>query len=206
MASPGSTSNKSTRKSSGASKSDAPDPATRLSRSLSDSAQQIWLAGVGALGRAQAEGSRLFETLAKEGQTLEQSARRFAGEQADGMRDTIESGVGTARDRATDTWSRLEGMFESGVHRALVALGVPDRDDIADLSRRVDTLTAELRRQGRKVSVGDPATRAQAARKTPGKHAVGPAAKVTKKKVATKAVAKKTPPRTPPRAKSTAGR
>ena len=32
------------------------DQAERFSRKLSDSAQQVWLAGLGALGRAQAEG------------------------------------------------------------------------------------------------------------------------------------------------------
>jgi hypothetical protein len=33
------------------------------------------------------------------------------------------------------------------VQKALVKLGVPGRDDLADLARRVDGLTAELRRQ-----------------------------------------------------------
>ena len=39
--------------------------AERLSKSLSESAQQIWLAGVGAFSRAQAEGTKLFEGLVK---------------------------------------------------------------------------------------------------------------------------------------------
>ena len=61
-----------------------------LSRSLSESAQQIWLAGVGAFSRAQAEGTKLFEALVKEGMTLEQTARKFAGGQADVVRDAVE--------------------------------------------------------------------------------------------------------------------
>ena len=52
--------------------------AERLSKSLSESAQQIWLAGVGAFGRAQAEGTKLFEGLVKEGLNLENTARKFA--------------------------------------------------------------------------------------------------------------------------------
>jgi len=39
------------------------DQAERFSRKLSDSAQQVWLAGLGALGRAQAEGGRFFDGL-----------------------------------------------------------------------------------------------------------------------------------------------
>ncbi|MCJ0824673.1 phasin family protein [Luteimonas sp. 50] len=123
------------------------DQAERLSRTLSESAQQIWLAGVGAFGRAQAEGNKLFEALVKEGLNLEQSARRFAGGRADEVRGAVESRVGQARERAADTWDRLEKVFEDRVQRALVKLGVPGRGDLSDLSRRVEGLTAELRRQ-----------------------------------------------------------
>jgi poly(hydroxyalkanoate) granule-associated protein len=121
--------------------------AERLSKTLSESAQQIWLAGVGAFGRAQAEGHKLFEALVKEGLNLEKTARGFAGGQADFVRDAVENRVGQARERATDTWDKLEKVFEARVQKALVKLGVPGRDDLADLARRVDTLTAELRRQ-----------------------------------------------------------
>lgn len=118
-----------------------------VSRTLSESAQQIWLAGIGAFNRAQAEGKHLFEGLVKEGLNLEQTARRFAGQRAGNVRDSVESTVGQARDRAADTWDRLEKVFEDRVQRALVQLGVPNREDLNGLSRRVDALTAELRRQ-----------------------------------------------------------
>ena len=120
----------------------------QLSRTLSESAQQVWLAGVGAFSRAQTEGTKLFEALIKEGLKLEQNAMKFAGGQADAMRGAVENTVGQARDRATDTWDRLEKVFEERVQRALTKLGVPGRDDLAELTRKVDTLTAELRRQG----------------------------------------------------------
>ena len=120
--------------------------AEHLSKSLSESAQQIWLAGVGAFGRAQAEGTKLFEGLVKEGLNLEQTARKFAGGRADAVRDAVESRVGQARERAVDTWDRLEKVFEDRVQRALVKLGVPNRDDLTALADRVDALTAELRR------------------------------------------------------------
>ena len=120
----------------------------QISRTLSESAQQVWLAGVGAFSRAQTEGTKLFEALIKEGLKLEQNALKFAGGQADVVRGAVENTVGQARERATDTWDRLEKVFEDRVQRALTKLGVPGRDDLADLSRKVDTLTNELRRQG----------------------------------------------------------
>ena len=152
--------------------------AERLSKSLSESAQQIWLAGVGAFGRAQAEGTRLFESLVKEGLNLEQTARKVAGNRADVVRDAVESRVGSARERAADTWDRLEKVFEDRVQRALVKLGVPGRDDLADLVERVDALTAELRRV-RATPAGPrrTTTAASKATKAPRKRATKKAAK-----------------------------
>ncbi|MFC5577730.1 phasin family protein [Lysobacter niabensis] len=126
--------------------------AEQLSRTLSESAQQVWLAGVGAFSRAQTEGTKLFEALIKEGLKLEKNALKFAGGQADAVRGAVENKVGQARERATDTWDRLEKVFEDRVQRALIKLGVPGRDDLAELTRKVDTLTAELRKQGGKAA------------------------------------------------------
>ena len=135
--------------------------AERLTRSLSESAQQIWLAGVGAFSRAQSEGTKLFEALVKEGSSLESAARKLAGKGAEDVRGAVEDRVGKARERASDTWDRLEKVFEARVQQALVKLGVPGRDDLHELSARVDALTAELRKQNRGAGA--------AARKAPAK-------------------------------------
>jgi len=162
-----------------ASDASAQAQAERLTKSLSESAQQIWLAGVGAFGRAQVEGTKLFEGLVKEGLNLEQTARKIAGNRADVVRDAVENRVGQARERAADTWDRLEKVFEDRVQRALVKLGVPSREDLADLVQRVDSLNAELRRVG-----GSPTRRTATA-----------ATKATKatRKLATKKATKKQP-------------
>ena len=139
----------------------------RLAKTLSESAQQIWLAGVGAFSRAQAEGGKLFEALVKEGMTLEQTARKIAGGRADVVREAVESRVGQARGRAVDTWDKLEKVFEDRVQRALVKLGVPNRDDLNGLSARVDILNAELRRLDGKPAAKRPAVRKPAVKKAP---------------------------------------
>jgi len=173
---------KSTSKKSATGSASAQAQAERLSKTLSESAQQVWLAGVGAFGRAQAEGGKLFDALVKEGLNFEQTARKFAGGRADQVRDVVENRVGQARERATDTWDRLEKVFEDRVQRALTKLGVPGRDDLGELSKRVESLTAELRRQG-----GAPAARKSAAKKaapreaTAGKVTGKPAKKATKR-------------------------
>jgi hypothetical protein len=62
------------------------------------------------------------------------------------VRDAVEGHVGQARERAADTWDKLEKVFEERVQRALVKLGVPGRDDLAALTERVERLTETLRK------------------------------------------------------------
>src|SRR3546814_392790 len=181
-----------------ASADDMQAQAEKLSKTLSESAQQIWLAGVGAFGRAQAEGTKLFEGLVKEGLNLEQTARRFADNRTHVVRDVVENRVDQARERATDTWDRLEKVFEDRVQRALTKLGVPGRDDLADLSDRVEELTAELRRQG-----GSPARRTGARKATVRKSAVRKDTAAKKKAPAKAAKATKTAKRATTRKKAT---
>lgn len=162
--------------------------AEQMSKRLGESAQQVWLAGVGAFGRAQAEGTKLFETLVKEGLSLEHITRKAAGGKAQAMRDAVETTVGQARERASDTWDRLEKVFEERVYRALRRLEVPSREDLSALIDRVDALNAELRKLG-----GAPAAKsARAAR--PRKASVKKAAPAAKKTPAKRASRKKAAP------------
>ena len=158
--------------------------AERLGKSITESAQQIWLAGMGAFNRAQAEGGKLFESLVRDGLSLERNARKFAGARADEVRDAMEDKVGQARERAADTWDKLEKVFEDRVQRALVKLGVPSREDLNALSTRVERLTAELR----KANAAGPASAkpTKAARKAPAKTAArkAPARRAPKPKPA----------------------
>ena len=196
--------NSSTSKPSGkASKATPNAESLRASRSISESAQQIWLAGMGAFNRAQAEGSKLFEGLVRDGLSLEQTARSIAGNRANVVRDAVEGRVDQARERATDTWDKLEKVFEARVQRALVKLGVPGRDDLNALTDRVERLTAELRKSGAKAPAAAPAKKAarKAAAKSPAKTArKAPAARKASKapRKATKAAADNTA--TPPAA------
>ena len=165
----------------GKSSADLQAKAEHMSRSLVESAQQIWMAGVGAFTRAQGEGSKLFEALVKEGMTIEQSTRKLATGKVDAVRDAVEDRVGVVRERAVDTWDRLETVFETRVQRALNRLGVPAREDLADLTGRVNELNAELRKLSKsapsKPSAAKPARKAKAAKATKAPSAKKAAAK-----------------------------
>jgi poly(hydroxyalkanoate) granule-associated protein len=162
--------------------------AEQIKRTISGSAQHIWMAGVGAFNRAQEEGTRLFEALVKEGMNIESKTRKMAGGKVEAVREAVEERVGAVRGRAADTWDRLEKVFEERVQRALTRLGVPGRDEIAALIDRVDELNRELRKMS-----GVPEPVVAAAKKPAAKRAKKSAAKApaAKKPAARKPAAKK---------------
>ncbi|HEY7872199.1 MAG TPA: phasin family protein [Rudaea sp.] len=115
-------------------------------KSIMESAQQIWLAGLGAFAKAQGQGNAMFETLLKEGSNLEQKTRKLATGKVDGVRDAVESSVTQVRERTQETWDRLEQVFEDRVSRALAKLGVPGKKELDDLLKRVDELNRDVRK------------------------------------------------------------
>jgi poly(hydroxyalkanoate) granule-associated protein len=115
-------------------------------KSIMESAQQIWLAGLGAFAKAQGQGGAMFETLLKEGSNLEQKTRKLATGKVDDVRDAVESGVSQVRERTQETWDRLEQVFEDRVSRALAKLGVPGKKELDDLLKRVDELNRDVRK------------------------------------------------------------
>lgn len=128
-------------------------PATRATKSagvenksIMESAQHIWLAGLGAFAKAQEEGGRLFEALVREGSTLEQKTRKIATGTVGDVRGAVETGVTQVRERTQETWDRLEQVFENRVSKALGKLGVPGRKELDELMRRVDELNQQVRK------------------------------------------------------------
>ena len=123
----------------------------KFARLISDSAQQIWAAGLGALSMAEKEGSKMFEHLARLGETLESNTRRTASAASDT--------VSGAKTTASETWDKLEDMFELRVARALNSMQIPTARDIRELSVRVDELSRSVdelcrKQPGKKTQAG----------------------------------------------------
>lgn len=144
--------------------------ATARGESAAGVAHQIWLAGLGALARAQSEGPKMFESLAAEGAVIQERGRR-ATEAAvkgavTGVRTAVDARVDAVRGRASDAIENIEKVFQARVQKALQQVGVPTTHEIDNLSRKVTELTRSvqaLTRGGR--SAGRPArAKTQAAR------------------------------------------
>ena len=109
---------------------------------------KVWLAGLGALARAQSEGPKVFESLVKEGSAVHERARDSTEEAVknayESVREAVDARVEAAREKASDTMENIEKIFQSRVQKALRQLGVPTAQEIRALSRKVDELTRSV--------------------------------------------------------------
>ena len=145
---------------------------SQLAQSVKDSAQQIWLAGMGAFSKAQAEGGKVFEALIKEGTNLQRKTQGLAEERISAVTGKMTAMADGMSNKAGAQWDKLESIFEERVAKALNKMGVPSRKDIDALIKRIDVLSAQV---GGKAAAKPATTRKSAAKpaaKAPAKRAV----------------------------------
>ena len=115
---------------------------SQLASSVKASAQQIWLAGMGAFAKAQAEGGKMFEALVKEGVGLQRKTQAGAEDKLGNVTGKVGSIASDVASKAGTSWDKLENIFEERTAKALGKLGVPTSKEVAKLSRRIDELSA----------------------------------------------------------------
>ena len=152
-----------------------------MAAQVKESAQQIWLAGMGAFARAQAEGTKVFETLVKEGTSLQKKTQADVEEKIGAVTGKMTSMAGDVQAKAGQHWDKLECIFEERTAKALKKLGVPTAKDVQSLVARVDALSAQV--------AGRAKTAAKSAAKTAAKTA-------TRKRAPAKTAAKRAPRKT----------
>jgi poly(hydroxyalkanoate) granule-associated protein len=176
-------------------------------KAIMEQAEQIWLAGLGAFSKAQEQSGKVYEALVKEGAALEKMTRKFTGSKVEEVRGMVENTVTQVRQRASDSWDRLEEVFENRVSKALGHLGIPGRDEMETLAKRVDELAKAVRaldagQRGAKAPKAATAKAApvKAAKPAPAKAAPAKAAKPAKAAPAKTAPAAAEAPAKPARA------
>ena len=122
--------------------SDAPND--QLASAVRDSAEQIWLAGLGAFAKAQQEGTKVFEALVREGDLLQRRTRAVTEERLEEVADRFTEATTQLTRQASQSWDRLEQVFEDRVARALSHLGVPSTRDIRELTEMLKALDQRI--------------------------------------------------------------
>ena len=121
---------------------------SQLAQTVKDSAQQIWLAGLGAFAKAQGGGSKVFDALMKEGASLQRKTQTAAEETLGDVAGKMTAMAGEVGHKANAQWDKLETIFEERTGRALAKLGVPSAKQLAALAARVDALAAAVAQLG----------------------------------------------------------
>ena len=144
-----------------------------LASSVKESAREIWLAGMGAFAKAQAEGRQVFDALVKEGSALQKKTQGVAEEKFGEVTSRMTSMADEVTAKAGQHWDKLESIFEERTAKALKKLGVPTAKDVQSLVARVDALSAQVAGRAKTVakSAAKTATRKRAPAKTAAKRA-----------------------------------
>jgi poly(hydroxyalkanoate) granule-associated protein len=111
---------------------------------IRQSAEQIWLAGLGAFAMAGEEGGKLFKSLVKKGETME----KLNKSRLERVLSRAERLRGDARSAARSALTRVARPLEAGMDTAMSKLGVPTRKEIQLLTRRVEELTRVVQKRG----------------------------------------------------------
>lgn len=172
--------------------SDAKKSSPQLSSAVKDSAQQIWLAGLGAFSKAQEEGSKVFDALVKEGMSIQRKTQSAAEEKITEATSRMSDMANDIQSKAGNRWDKLENIFEERVAKALSKLGVPSAKEVNALAARVDHVEKTM------MKMHGPAAAAPSGAQPAAKSATKTAAKSAVKAVAT--------PKTPSAAKVAAKR
>ncbi len=109
----------------------------KIQDEVKDSAHRIWLAGLGALAAAEEEGSKLFSRLVERGKGFE----------ADGKDQFAK-----AKKKAEKVYEDVSETVDEKVTAALHRLGVPTREEIKHLTKKVEELTAKVEQLKPKVA------------------------------------------------------
>jgi len=162
----------------------------QLSGTVKESAQQIWLAGLGAFSKAQEEGGKVFDTLVKEGLSIQRKTQAAAEEKISEATNRMATMATDISSKASGQWDKLENIFEERVSKALSKLGVPSAKDIDVLVARIDELNRNVANLSAKASSR---TAAKPAAKSAAKSAAKAASKTAAKTGSKRAPTRKSP-------------
>ena len=112
----------------------------KIQNDIMDSAHKVWLAGLGAVAMAEDEGSKVFNELISKGKNLERRSQKQTKEQMEKAKGTV-AGLKIVAESYWETFSRtVDDSVTDVVHR----IGVPTKDEIETLTKKVENLTAAV--------------------------------------------------------------
>jgi poly(hydroxyalkanoate) granule-associated protein len=116
---------------------------TQVKKQLEDvteSAHQVFLAGLGAAALSQEETGRLFDRLVTRGRKVEAEGKKKV---AAGKKQ-LDATTKQATKRAEKVYRRVQGELDSRLAKLVNRIGIPNQDQIRVLTERVAELTRKV--------------------------------------------------------------
>ena len=155
---------------------------------ISGQLEHVFLAGLGALSNAQEKGAKTFDTLVEQGECFRKEASDKTEALLGDVQDAIRGMAGDAQSKATglldqmrskSQMDQLYSVFDSRVAGAMDRIGVPSKNDVAELNAKLDEILSVVEKKSSAPSKkAKPATTRKTGKKT---------AKKSRKKAARKA-------------------
>lgn len=107
--------------------------------------QHVWLAGLGAMAKAQEQGSKAIEALVNDGLAFQRKSQAEAQQRLQEATERLSHMASGFGQQASGRVDKLEHLFEDRVAKALHRLGMPSLLDIQMLTERVAQLEAQVK-------------------------------------------------------------
>jgi poly(hydroxyalkanoate) granule-associated protein len=105
--------------------------------------KKIWLAGLGAIARAEKEGDDWLKELMEEGSHFEQDKKDELDQVLLSLNEAFKENQGKIREK----FGNIENSFETKVSSALGRIGLVSKDELDDLKARLETIEKNLQAQ-----------------------------------------------------------
>lgn len=120
---------------------------TGAKEQFSDALRHVWWAGLGLLSVTGQEGEKLFKTLVDKGREMEPSVYEQSRKAKDDL-NTMMGDMGQKLKGVAEAIGRGAGkaevLVDEKVTAALQRMGFPNKEEIQELSRKIDELKARL--------------------------------------------------------------
>jgi poly(hydroxyalkanoate) granule-associated protein len=108
-----------------------------MEKNVSETARQIWLAGLGALATAKDEGTKLYDTLIEKGAEFEKKGKKEIESLMDSVKTMAKETESSVTHKVTDT-------IDDTIKRVLERFDIPSRDEVKTLISKVETLAKKV--------------------------------------------------------------
>lgn len=115
--------------------------------SLTGTAREVWLAGLGALASVEEEGNKVFSKLVDKGTEFEKRGKK----QIDELYNDASERYREVESKVKSKFSKAEDELDENIQELIHKMGVPTKEEISELTSQVEKLVKKVDTLSKKV-------------------------------------------------------